>query len=154
MLVLNCDVRLRQHQQTEGKAMDETTILDEPPDQERRAPLALPGQVAFCLVDSFLADKGEHTRRAYADDLAAFASFYDQPDAETGCRLFVQLGNGAANSLLLNWKADLMRRGLSAASINRKLAALRSLTKHARRLGLSQLCVDVPGMKRQGYRDT
>jgi hypothetical protein len=47
------------------------------------------------------------------------------------------LSNGAANACLLNWKAAQLEQGLTPATINRRLACVRSLVKRARQLGLT-----------------
>jgi integrase/recombinase XerC len=121
---------------------------------DRKAALALPSSAVFRLVDAFLSDKAGYTRRDYAGDLAKFAAFYDHPDAETAAQAFIRLSNGTANAALLSWKADMMERQLTPSTINRRLTTLRSLVKRARQLGLTTLCVDVEGLRRQAYRDT
>lgn len=142
------------------------TILDDYPGPEgpaaacelptikRSSPLALPGTAAFRLVDAFLADKSENTRRGYEGDLDAFRAFYGHESIEGAAQTFIRLGNGPANAVLLNWKAAQLDAKLTPATINRRLACLRSLVKRARQLGLTTLCVDVEGLRRQAYRDT
>jgi integrase/recombinase XerC len=116
--------------------------------------LALPGTITFRLVDAFLADKEETSRRGYFGDLGMFAEFTGHADAEAAAQSFILLANGPANAVLLAWKADMLDRGLSAATVNRRLACVRSLVKRARQLGMTTLCVDVEGLRRQPYRDT
>lgn len=119
-----------------------------------RGPLALPGSVAFRLVDAFLSDKSDNTRRGYQQDLESFAAFYQHETTESAAQTFIRLTNGAANACLLNWKAAQLDAKLTPATINRRLACLRSLVKRARQLGLTTLCIDVEGLRRQPYRDT
>jgi integrase/recombinase XerC len=136
------------------------TILDDYPGPgtiEARAygsPLALPGTVAFRLVDAFLSDKSPNTRRGYAQDLESFRAFYGHESIEGAAQTFIMLKNGSANAVLLNWKAAQLEQKLTPATINRRLACLRSLVKRARQLGLTTLCIDVEGLRRQPYRDT
>ena len=125
-----------------------------PAPENPRGPLALPGTVAFRLVDAFLADKAENTRRGYEGDLGAFRAFYDQESIEAAAQTFIRLSNGAANACLLSWKSAQLDAKLTPATINRRLACVRSLVKRARQLGLTTLCVDVEGLRRQPYRDT
>ncbi len=63
-------------------------------------------------------------------------------------------GNGPANELALRYRAYLLERGLSPATINRRLAALRSLVKLARTLGMVMWTLDVPSVRSEAYRDT
>jgi integrase/recombinase XerC len=132
--------------------MTDSILIPAPCD--RKATLALPSSAVFRLVDAFLADKADYTKRDYAGDLARFAAFYGHDDIETAAQMFIRLGNGAANACLLSWKAAQLEAGLTPATINRRLACIRSLVKRARQLGLTTLCVDVEGLRRQTYRDT
>jgi integrase/recombinase XerC len=54
----------------------------------------------------------------------------------------------------LRYKASLLARGLSPATVNRRLAALRSLVKLARTLGLVGWALEVEGLRAEPYRDT
>jgi integrase/recombinase XerC len=112
------------------------------------------GGVVFRLVDSLLADKSEATKRGYTADLEAFARFHDHADIETAARAFIMLTQGAANMVILNWKSAMMDAGLSSATINRRLATIRSVVKRARLMGLTGLSVDVSGLRREPVRDS
>lgn len=61
---------------------------------------------------------------------------------------------GTANGLGFSWRAAMMDLGLSPATINRRLAALRALIKTGRVLGLIAYELEVPPVKSQSYRDT
>src|SRR5207253_11153764 len=63
-------------------------------------------------------------------------------------------GAGEANHLALTYKAHLLERKLTAATINRRLAALRSMVKLARTLGMISWTLEVESMKAEAYRDT
>jgi integrase/recombinase XerC len=56
--------------------------------------------------------------------------------------------------MALAYKARMVERGLSAATINRRLAALRSLVKLGRTLGVVPWVLEVQNAKAQPYRDT
>jgi integrase/recombinase XerC len=73
---------------------------------------------------------------------------------EGAVSLLLIRGLGQANALVLDYKACLLERQLTPATINRRLAALRSLVKLARTLGLISWRLEVEGMKSEGYRDT
>lgn len=89
------------------------------------------------LVDRFVADlveheRSEHTQANYREDLDAFAEWYESRfhDAPTVALL--------APSELREWKGHLRDdRHLEPASVNRKLAALRSLLRWAEDEGLA-----------------
>jgi len=102
------------------------------------------------LVAAFLAGRSSDTFRAYRRDLFDFQSFAG-PEALT--RLLGR-GPGEANAVTLAYKAHLFERGLQPATINRRLAALRSLVKLARTLGYISFALDVQNTRLQPYRDT
>jgi len=106
------------------------------------------------LVEAFLAGRSPHTLLAYRRDLGDFALFVGAGDAETAARLLVEHGHGEANALALSYRAHLVDRGLQAATVNRHLAALRSVVAFARTLGLVPWSLEVPNLKAQAYRDT
>jgi integrase/recombinase XerC len=106
------------------------------------------------LVAAFLAGRSPPTIRAYGQDLADFASFAGAASAAEAAQRLLAGGPGAANEQALGYKADLLGRGLSAATVNRRLAALRLLLKLARTLGLVGWALEVEGLKAEAYRDT
>jgi len=67
--------------------------------------------------------------------------------------LLLAHGHGPANSLALAYRANLQGRGHEAATINRRLAALRSLVKIARTQRAAS-AVEEANVTSQGYRDT
>ena len=56
-------------------------------------------------------------------------------------------GQGAANLLAHQYRADLLSKGRAAATVNRRLAALRSVTKLANTLGTVNWKLEVPFRK-------
>ena len=103
------------------------------------APTRHPGPLdhalaAARLLDAFLVGRNERTRRAYRQDVADFAAFCGAGSPEEAARLLLAGSLGQANLLALNYRAHLRERGLSAATVNRRLAALRSLVKLGRTL--------------------
>ena len=83
---------------------------------------------------AFLAGRNPRTLRAYASDLADFARFVHARDASAAVELLLSGGAGRANAMALAYKADLVGRELAAATIARRLAALRSMVKLARQM--------------------
>jgi integrase/recombinase XerC len=101
--------------------------------------------------------RSEATRKAYAGDLRYFFAWRGHTDAtpEAVRALFAE--NAGQLALTLNrYKAAMLSAGLSEATLNRRLAAIRSLLRMARRLGVD--CPDPAGLvdseKVEGYRDT
>lgn len=113
------------------------------------------GSAVGRLVDAFLAGRSPQTLRAYRADLADFAHFAGVPSVEAIPSVLLTAGQGGANELALCYRAHLAReRGLAPATVNRRLAALRSLVKLARTIGVVPWSLDVEGVRAESYRDT
>jgi len=106
------------------------------------------------LIAAFLAGRNAQTMRAYARDLQDFMIFMKATSPEDAARLLLGGGHGEANALALAFKAELIERGLSANTVNRRLAAVRSLVKLARTLGMIPWTLEVGNVKAEPYRDT
>jgi integrase/recombinase XerC len=106
------------------------------------------------LLTAFLAGRSPQTLRAYRQDLAHFTAFTGAATPVEAAQRLLGGGAGPANELALRYKADLLERGLAAATVNRRLAALRSLVKLARTLGLAGWSLEVEGLRAEPYRDT
>lgn len=107
------------------------------------------------LIYSFLNGRNESTIRAYGRDLDCFRAFTKTTDLDEAAQLLFSHGHGPANALALAYKAYLIEQGLQATTINRRLAALRSLAKMARTLGFIPWTLEVQNVKgATPYRDT
>lgn len=106
------------------------------------------------LVFSFLSGRNERTIQAYKQDLADFSTFMGTENVDEAARLLLAGTHGDANSHALSYKSSLVSRGLQAATVNRRLASLRSLVKLARTLGMVPWSLEVENMKSESYRDT
>ncbi len=109
------------------------------------------------IMAALLTDKrSENTRRAYQKDLEDF--FLTMAGKEAGpeiVRQFLALERSQAVTITLQYKALLIQKGLAEATINRRLAALRSLVSFARTVGQCEFSLDdVKGEKIESYRDT
>lgn len=109
---------------------------------------------AATLVKLFLSGKSAKTLRAYAIDLKDFAAFINVPNVSRAAEVLLDCEHRDANMLALSWRSDLLERNLSPATVNRRLAALRSLVKLARTLGKVSWNLELPGVQGRAYRDT
>ncbi len=109
------------------------------------------------ILAELLADKRSvNTRHAYAKDLKDFFLSVTgrEPDSALVAQ-FLQLDRFSAIALVLKYKARLIEKDLKEATINRRLAAIKSLVNFARKVGKCDWSLeDVKGEKIQAYRDT
>src|SRR5438874_8670423 len=119
-------------------------------------PLSLhhPAGAAERLVAAFLAGRSQQTLRAYRYDLADFAACTGASGIAAAAAKVLAGGHGPAKETALHFRNQLQQRGLAPATINRRLAALRSLVKLARTLGLIPWVLEVEGLRTEAYRDT
>jgi integrase/recombinase XerC len=106
------------------------------------------------LLAAFFQGRSKGTLKAYRRDLAAFHEFVGASSLEEAARLLLGKNQGQANALALSYKAELVKEGLSAATVNRRLAALRSLVKMARLVGLCAFTLEVESLEVEAMRDT
>jgi integrase/recombinase XerC len=109
------------------------------------------------VLSQLLADKrSPNTRLAYERDVTLFFQWAvnTKPTKELVLE-FLHLEQGEALALVLDWKAHLLNKGLSEATTNRRIAAIKSLVQMGRKLGHCAYSLeDVKGEKVQTYRDT
>lgn len=110
------------------------------------------------ILAELLADKrSPNTRRAYARDLKDFfASITEglEPSPQLVSE-FLKLERFTAIGLVLNYKQGLIDKGLAEATVNRRLAAIKSLVSYAQTIGKCEWSLEeVSGERVQSYRDT
>jgi len=105
-------------------------------------------------VEAFLAGRAEKTKAAYASDLRAFALWLGVATPEAAIAYLLEQSAGDANGLALDWKADMLEAKMASATVGRRLATLRSLTRAARMTGRITWQLDVSAPKGAAYRDT
>lgn len=106
------------------------------------------------LIETFLSGRSEKTRLAYNHDLNDLANWLSVEDANALARKLLTLSPGEANALVLRYRNQMLDRALSPATVNRRIAAIRSLLKLARTLGLIGWTLEIRNVKAQSYRDT
>ncbi|MEG4218682.1 tyrosine-type recombinase/integrase [Microcoleus sp. Pol14C6] len=109
------------------------------------------------VLKQLLADKrSENTRRAYERDVNDFLiTMTGTPAVPDNVLEFLHLEERQAVSVVLKYKAKLIDKGLKEATVNRRLAAVKSLVEMGRKLGACHYTLgDIKGEKVTSYRDT
>ena len=75
------------------------------------------------------------------------------PTAAAALQHLTLLSGGEANAVVLAYRHAMEAEDLASATINRRLAALRSVTKLARTLGQITWAVEIDGLKNERRRD-
>jgi len=102
------------------------------------------------LSDWLNTKRSPHTRRVYRRDIENFLS-----DIGTELGKFLSLDRHGAYALVSRYKGDLIQKGLKSATINRRLAAIKSLVCFSYNCGHSDFMLEsVKGEKLSAYRDT
>jgi len=121
------------------------------PFADQPAPIAV---ATLDLHDAVLAGRNARTACAYRADYEDFARFLGAASPADALEALVALPHGTANAAALAYRAHLVERKLAAATVARRLAALRSAVKLARQLGRVSWALEVESPRPQGYRDT
>jgi len=105
-------------------------------------------------VEAFLAGRADKTKTAYASDLRSFAAWLNVSGPKEAIAHLLKQTAGDANALAFDWKADMLEGKMASATVGRRLATLRSLTRAARMTGAIAWQLDVSAPKGSPYRDT
>ncbi len=106
------------------------------------------------LLAAFVAGRSAATMKAYSRDLKDFAEFVEAESIDAAAEALLGSGQGEANGLALDYMAHLQARQLAPATVRRRLAALRSLCKVARLIGMIPWRLEVSAPKVGKFRDT
>jgi len=106
------------------------------------------------VLEAFLESRSSQTRRAYRGDFKTLARFLNTNTIEAAIEQVVEADSGDLNAIAIEYRTFLARLDLSPSTINRRLASLRSILKHARILGFNTAQVAIPNVKSEQYRDT
>ena len=121
--------------------MNETSMILSPEQHPARVDLLARLQA---VRDSYLDTMSPNTRRAYIRDLIDFAKFMET-DPDQALRTLMENGPGEANATALQYKAELLNRGLKPSTVNRRLYSLRSSIKLARMSGFITRALELTG---------
>jgi len=116
---------------------------------------------AETILRAWFEGKADNTIASYRLDLEDFAVYFSRALAISPLmkvpaaldRLFKQ-SSPSAHEIVLGYRHYLSSAHLSAASINRHIATLRSVSKLGRMLGLMTWYLEVPGVKPERRRQT
>jgi hypothetical protein len=72
------------------------------------------------VLAAWLSGRAESTVAAYLADLRHFSAFTGTPGPGAAAGLLLARGHGGANALALAWRGDMLQRGLSPATVNRR----------------------------------
>ncbi len=109
---------------------------------------------AALLVEAFFSGRNPRTLKIYRQNLEGFRAFVGRETLEEAVAHLLSQDQLEANALALAYKQHLQERKLAPATLNNHLAALRSLTKLARTLGVVPWSLEVESLKVEPYRDT
>lgn len=102
------------------------------------------------LSDWLATKRSPHTRRVYRRDIENFLA-----DLGTELGKFLSLDRHGAYALVSRYKGELVTKGLKSATINRRLAAIKSLVSFSYNCGHCDFMLEsVKGEKMSSYRDT
>lgn len=102
------------------------------------------------LSDWLATKRSPHTQRVYCKDIKNFLS-----DTGTELGKFLTLDRHGAYALVSRYKGELIKNNLKSATINRRLAAIKSLVSFAYNCGHCEFMLEaVKGDKLSAYRDT
>jgi integrase/recombinase XerC len=109
------------------------------------------------FLSEFLRNQNSpQTKRLYAASIEHFfQSVAGLSASPQTIAAFLQLEPGQAIEVVLRYKADLQQTDLAPATINNRLAAIKSLVAHAKIVGRCDFDLKpVKGLRSQAYRDT
>jgi integrase/recombinase XerC len=105
------------------------------------------------LIAEWLAGRKASTVEAYKKSLRHFARWMNADSPSAAAAELLALDVAGANRLCLAYRASMLDAGAAAATINRHLAALKSMVKLARLTGRVTWAVEIDGVKPEPRRD-
>ena len=118
----------------------------------------LPSVVATDAVEQLVRDFfGAHkdaTLRTYRQALDDFRQFLGVEHIHQAASVLLSRGAGPANQLVFRYRGHLSNDGMSRATINLRLSAIRALVRLARVIGLVPWSLEIRNLPNEGCRDT
>ena len=105
------------------------------------------------VIEAWLRGRNALTKRGYLSDLGQFAIWAKAPSDHAVVDSLLRQQPGDANRIVLAYRADMVEAGLSSSTINRRLAALRSMVKVGRLIGAVTWSLDVENVKSEAKGD-
>lgn len=108
------------------------------------------------LVERWLSSVAAKTRKAYQADIIDFSKYAAEAlsiEPTSAIESFLRLSSPAAHDLTLGYVATLAGRELSSSTIARRLAAIKSVVKLGRVLGLVTWSIEIKAPKAEAYRN-
>jgi len=106
------------------------------------------------LLRQFFSKLKKTSVEAYQADIREFAAFCKEPIVTTACANFLKLPHGKANMIADQFRSSMITKKLSSNTINRRLAALRSICKLAHKFGMIQWQLSVDNVRKEMRRNT
>jgi integrase/recombinase XerC len=105
------------------------------------------------VIEAWLRARTPNTLRGYQSDLKNFGEWLGAPSTAAAVETLLSSGQAKANLIVMNYQAALVERGLADSTIARRMAALRSMVKIARKIGRTVWSLDVEGPRVEARRD-
>jgi len=99
------------------------------------------------ILQAFYEGKSQKTAQLYSSDLESFRNYLGVSCLKTALIELFKAPHSQANLTILHYRALMNQNGLKPATINRRLSAIRSVTKEAQRGGFVQWELDVSNEK-------
>src|SRR5450759_1741357 len=106
------------------------------------------------IVALFLSCHSSATNNAYRKDLATLADFLGQAKAEEAGIQILSAPSSEVNMVAATWQRQMLSNGLAPATVNRRIAALRSLLALGRALGSTASEIHLSDLRSCPTRDT
>lgn len=105
------------------------------------------------MLAAWLGAKSRRTTQEYLKSLGVFAAFVGAASPVDALAQFFGGTRGGAARTAESWKASMVNAGLSSATVNLRLAVLRSAAKAARRYEVVEWALDVDDVPHEARRD-
>ena len=106
------------------------------------------------VIALFLSSHSNATNSAYGKDLAALANFLGEDQAMRAGIRVLDASSSEVNLVAATWQKQMLANGLSPATVNRRIAAMRSLLALGRALGVTISEVRLSDLRSCPTRDT